>query len=418
MKIAIFALGSQGDVQPYVALGVGLQRAGHAVRLITHENFATLVTGAGLEFCPVAGNVQEVLEQPEIKALLEKGDFLAIMRHTQKISKQAAELWAEQGLAACQGIDALIAGVGGLFVSLAIAEKLNLPLIQAHVFPFTPTAEFAGALFPAQIKRLGAGIARLSHEVLRQIIWQTSRSSDNAGRQKIGMPAAPFFGVYGAERLNRFPTLCGISKHVLAQPQDWKNAQMTGYWFLEPEAYTPPPELEQFLADAAPPVFIGFGSMATRDPEKTASVVLEALANSKQRAILQTGWGGLRPESLPENVFVLKSAPHTWLFPKMAAVVHHGGAGTTAAGLRAGVPSLVIPFFGDQPFWGQKVFDLGVGAAPIPRKQLTAERLANALRQLESPEIKAKASALGAKIRAEDGVGVAVKIIEQALAAS
>jgi sterol 3beta-glucosyltransferase len=415
MNIALIALGSQGDVQPYVALGVGLKRAGHSVRVVTHENFANLVQAQQLEFCAVAGNVQAFLEQPETKALLASGNFIKIMRHAQTASKHAAELWALQGLEACRGAEAIVAGVGGLFAGLAIAEKLNLPLIQAHVFPFTPTAEFAGALFPPQIKRLGAGITRLSHEILRQIIWQTSRSGDNAGRQKIGMPPAPFFGLYGHERLNRFPTLCGFSPSVIAPPKDWHKAVVTGYWFLEPGNWTAPPELERFLADGNPPVFIGFGSMASRDPEKTANLVLEALHQTKQRAILQTGWGGLNPEHVPENVFVLQAAPHTWLFPRVGAVVHHGGAGTTAAGLQAGVPSLVIPFFGDQPFWGQRVFDLGVGAAPLPRKQLNVERLVAGLRQLEQPQLRQNAAVLGAKIRAEDGVGRAVAAIEQAL---
>ncbi len=416
MKIALIAFGSQGDVQPYVALGVGLKRAGHEVKMITHENFAHLVQSHQLEFCPVTGNIQGFLEQPEVKALLAKGNFLEIMRYSQTASKQAGENWAVESLAYCQGVDALVTGVGGLFTGAMITEKLGLPIIQAHVFPFIPTAEFAGAVFPPQIKNFGSSITKFSHEVVRQIIWQTSRDGDTAGRKKLGLPPAPFFGVYGAEYLKRFPILCGFSPLVIPQPKDWQNANLTGYWFLEAEDnYTPPPDLEQFLASGTPPIFIGFGSMTSRDPEQTANLMLEALQQTKQRAILQTGWGGLKLGELPENVFVIQSVPHSWLFPRVAAVVHHGGAGTTAAGLRAGVPTLIIPFFGDQPFWGQRVFELGVGAKPIPRKQLTSSNLATALRQLEQPEMRQKAAALGAKIRAENGVQQAVEAIEKAL---
>ena len=172
--------------------------------------------------------------------------------------------------------------------------------------------------------------------------------------------------------------------------------------------------LETFLASGEPPIYIGFGSMASRNPTQTAELILESLKQTKTRAILQSGWGGLQADSLPDHVLSVESVPHSWLFDRVAGVVHHGGAGTTAAGLQAGVPSLVIPFFGDQGFWGECVAQAGVGPSPIPRKVLTAERLAQGIQtMISNAEMRTRAAELGKRIRAEDGVGNAVKIINQ-----
>ncbi len=414
MKIAIVAMGSRGDVQPYVALGVGLKAAGHSVKLVTHENFEPLVTSHGLTFCPMPGNVQEVVESPEIRALLEKGDFLAINAHTSKLMKTVSIEWAKAGLVACEGADLLIGGVGDL--TRTLAEKFQIPMLEAYLFPYTPTKAFPAVLFPVGLSKLGGIVNWLSHQLMRQIMWQSSRSHNQRMRSKVlNLPAAPFFGPKNDPKITPLPTLYGFSPSVIQKPRDWKNTEVTGNWFLDATPdWTPPEDLVEFLAKGPAPVYIGFGSMGSRNPEETADLVLKAIAKTGQRAILQSGWGGLAAENLPENVLLVKSVPHAWLFPKMAAVVHHGGAGTTAAGLRAGVPSVVIPFFGDQPFWGNRIMKLGVGPAPIPRKQLTADRLAQAIQTMVGdPEMRRRSAELGAKIQAEDGVARVVETIGQ-----
>jgi UDP:flavonoid glycosyltransferase YjiC (YdhE family) len=222
-------------------------------------------------------------------------------------------------------------------------------------------------------------------------------------------------GPFSSPALRGLPVLNGYSPAVIPPAPDWGDrVRVTGYWFLEPPAdWTPPPALEEFLQAGPPPVYVGFGSMSSRKPEETAELVFAALKQAGQRAILLSGWSGLRAADVPPGVFMVESVPFQWLFPRMAAVVHHGGAGTTAAGLRAGVPSIVVPFFGDQPFWGRRVYDLGAGPRPIPRRQLTVERLALALRTAVTDEsIRGHAAALGAKIRTEDGPRAAVEIIE------
>ncbi|BAY38070.1 glycosyl transferase family 28 [Nostoc sp. NIES-2111] len=413
MRIAIIALGSQGDVQPYVALGKGLKAAGHFVRLLSHENFAGLVNSHGLEFCPMYGNVREIVESPEMRKLLEKGNILAINSYTTKETQRAAINWAQTGLMACQDIDLLLAGVGGLYLGLALAEKLGLPLLHAYVFPFTPTKTFPGVLFPQSLARFGSIVNWLSHHLVRQILWQGSRKGDTLARKQVlNLPAAPFFGTHES---TRYPTLYGFSPSVIPQPPDWQNAHVTGYWFLDaPYNWTPPSSLIEFLHGGKPPVYIGFGSMGMRNPEETADLILQALEQTKQRAIMLSGWGGLRKENLPDNVYLIDSVPHSWLFPQVAAVVHHGGAGTTAAGLRAGVPTVIIPFFGDQEFWGQRVAALGVGTEPIPHKQLTPEKLAQAIQKaITDQTMRQRAHTLGQQIRSEDGIANAVAVVEE-----
>ncbi|MFO7631083.1 MAG: glycosyltransferase [Caldilinea sp.] len=419
MRIAIWASGSRGDVQPYIALGVGLHRAGHGVRLITNENYQSLVTSFGLECWPIKGNVQEVIDTPEMRELIEKGNFLAITAKTADAAKRAAVDWAREGLIACQDTDLLVAGLGGMFVGLALAEKLDIPMIQAQVVPFTPTRAFPGVLLPPSLGRLGGAVNRLSHDLTRQAMWQGIRGADTLMRRDVlDLPALPLSGPFNSERLRHAPTLYGFSPSVIPKPADWGAAvHVTGFWFLDSDAvWTPDAELVDFLEAGPPPVYVGFGSMSNRNPETTASLVLEALAETRQRAVLLSGWGGLRAVQLPDTVFLADAIPHDWLFPRMAAIVHHGGAGTTAAGLRAGVPSIVVPYFGDQPFWGKRIETLGVGPAPIARKQLTARRLAAAIERAVTDQLmRRRAADLGARIRAEDGVAAAVAIISQHL---
>ena len=212
------------------------------------------------------------------------------------------------------------------------------------------------------------------------------------------------------------PILYGFSPSVIPAPSDWDNhTHITGFWFVdEADDWQPPAALLDFLQAGSAPIYIGFGSMSSRAPEQTADLIIQALKLTNQRAILLSGWGGLQKANIPNSIFMIDSIPHSWLFPRVSAVVHHGGASTTAAGLKAGVPSVIIPFFGDQPFWGQRIADLGVGAKPIPRKQLTAERLANAIQEVVTNEdIRQRAAKLGKQIQTENGIESAVEIFNE-----
>jgi UDP:flavonoid glycosyltransferase YjiC (YdhE family) len=413
MRIVIIAPGSRGDVQPYIALGKGLQNAGHYIRLASHSNFEALVTSYGLEFWSFGNDVQDAVENSEMRELTEKGNFLLLMAKMAKEAQREALHFAEGGLLAAQGMDVVLSGIGGLFIGAAIAEKLDIPLVQAYVFPFTPTREFSSVLTP----KLPTFLNRFSHQLARQLMWQGFRSADRIARSKVlNIPAAPLLGPYDSKSTRNMPILYGFSPSVIPAPSDWNgNTHITGYWFVdETDAWQPPTALLDFLQSGSPPVYVGFGSMSNRNPEQTADLVIQALTLTGQRAILLSGWGGLQKTKIPDSIFMIDSVPHSWLFPRMSAVIHHGGASTTAAGLRAGIPSVIIPFFGDQPFWGQRVAELGVGAKPIPRKGLTAERLANAIHEVITNEnIRQRAAKLGEQIQAENGIESAVEIFNE-----
>jgi sterol 3beta-glucosyltransferase len=416
MQVTVIAGGSRGDVQPYVALGKGLKQAGHTVRILATQDFQSLITSYGLDFVKMGDDV-ETRAQSQMQDIVERGNLLEILASTGRGAQQLANQMAVSGLTACQDSDLIIAGLGGLFAGLALSEKSGIPLIQAHLMPFSPTREFPSVLIPLPNTPLLGWANSISHRLTQQMMWQMFRKAGNHVRvQVLQMARAPFWGPFTTLQRQTKSILYGYSPQVISPPTDWSDLiHVTGYWFLEPpDEWEPPSDLLDFLQAGSPPVYIGFGSMPSRKPEETADLVLQALARTGQRAILSSGWGGLKKENLTETVFMIGSIPHSWLFPKMAAVVHHGGAGTTAAGLSAGIPSIVTPFFGDQPFWGQRVYELGVGPKPIPRQRLTVESLAKAIEfAVFDPTIIKNAVQLGERIRAENGIAQAVAIIEQ-----
>ena len=417
MRIAMIAIGSRGDVQPYIALGQVLIKAGHTVQFVTQQNFEDLVKSYGLEFWPVRGSSQDLAGSEELWELSEKGSFIETLRYIQNSAELTINEWMEDGLAACQGIDLLISGTTALIVGVSLAEKSHLPLLQAHVIPAAPTRAFPSILFPPTLPRLGGTFNLISAHLLLQLGWLGARPMLNRARKKIlDLPPASFAEHYLSGRTKGFPTLYGFSPSVIPAPGDWRaEDHVPGYWVLAPPAdWTPPPDLLNFLQAGPPPVYIGFGSMGSRKPAETTDLVLQALAKTGQRAILLSGWGGLQKADFPDSVFMIDSIPHAWLFSRVAAVAHHGGASTTAAALRAGVPSIVIPFLGDQPFWGRRVHELGVGPAPIPRSKLTVDRLTQAIREaVTNTAMRQRAAELGSKIQAEDGIANAVAIIER-----
>lgn len=415
MKVAIIALGSRGDVQPHVALGVGLRRAGHSVRIVTSSDFGDLVRSHDLEFCDTGVSTEAIAN--EMHDLLEAGNFLKIMTAMGDSARRVAVQVAANGLEACEGSDVIVSGLGGLFVGQALAEKLGVPFVQAYLYPFSPTREFPGVLTPVSQTPLTSWLNAPSHRATQQMLWQTTRSADAAVRVEVlGLKPSTFWGPFAALAGMDHLSLYGYSEHVIPMPRDWPSHNLvTGYWFLDPSVeWRPPAELVAFLETGPPPVYVGFGSMGSKNPEATADLVLESLQRTGQRGVLSSGWGGLTKSDLPGSVCMVGSIPHAWLFPRMTAIVHHGGAGTTAAALSAGAPSIVTPVMGDQSFWARRVSDLGVGPKSVVRRKLTVERLTKAIETAVSDDaMRARASSLGEQIRAEDGIANAVEALEQ-----
>jgi len=413
-------MGSRGDVQPLVGLAIGLQQAGHHIRFASHPNFESMVLEAGLEFFLIPINPVEVLESEEGRAAVEQGGnplksiraFVNMMYpHMMQMSQSCWE--------ACQGIEAVISPTFGIFVVPHINEKLNLPTVAAYFQPQHSTASFSSYMMSPWPKR-PSFINRLSWPMYDALHWLPLKVWINDYRQKrLGLARLPRMQFHSGRTKDRTTlSLYGFSPSVVPKPADWgDNIHVTGYWFLDTHKnWAPPRELSAFLAAGPPPVYVGFGSMSTRSSDKTTDAILQALSRTGQRGLLAKGWGGVSKADLPENVCIIESAPHDWLFPQVAAVVHHCGAGTTAAGLRAGVPTIPVPHFEDQPFWAKRLFDLGVAPKAIPQGELNVDNLSRAIDiVVNQADIKRRSAALGEKIRSENGIENAVRLIDDYL---
>jgi len=415
MKITVFAAGSRGDIQPCVVVSKGLQQAGYQVLLAAPEDFADFAQEHAVDFTPLRGDVRQIMASDTGRRFMESGGAnpLWSIRAVRTMIAPVIMQMAEDAYAACRGADALLClGVFSAF-GHAIAEALRIPIVHVEPTPLLPTRAFPAPSWPIQ-RDLGGWHNYLSGVAMLRALWLWYSPFVNKFRQRLGLSTYTATDVHRA--LRSTPMVSAYSPRIIPHPADWPaHIHVTGYLFLDATAdWQPSPELQAFLAAGAPPVYIGFGSMAGRNPDALARLTLDALRMSGQRGLLLTGWGGLRTASTGDNVFVLDSAPHSWLFPRMAAVVHHGGAGTTAEGVRAGVPTVVVPFVLDQPFWGARIHALGLGPPPIPQKKLTAERLADAITMaVTDREMRQRARACGEAVRAEQGVHNAVEVIRR-----
>jgi UDP:flavonoid glycosyltransferase YjiC (YdhE family) len=260
---------------------------------------------------------------------------------------------------------------------------------------------------------------KLEHTHVLKFLWQLVRPLGNRIRREVsGCGPLPFSKPHCLLDQVSGPVMIAVSPSIIPTPADWQGrARLTGYWFLDqPDAWQPPPALSAFLDGGTPPVYIGFGSMTLDDPQPTLDVIVGAVERVGCRAVISAGWAGLKPQSFSPDICAVDDVPHDWLFSRAASIVHHGGAGTTAAALRAGKPSVVVPFFSDQPFWGRWLVRLGAGVTPIPRRQLNAEKLAHAIaRTLTEEPCQQAAARLGEQIRSEDGVSRASEMVEAAV---
>ena len=422
MQIVMLAAGTYGDVPPCVALGLGLQQAGHRVRIATYAEFEDLVSGHGLDFAALRGNPQEQQQQEEAKAMMASvGNVYSYMRHAIDLHLSYMHQLLIDSWRACQGADAIVFAINTLG-GHHIAEKLNIPCFTFWYHPLSATTAFPQPLITARMN-FGGGLNRLSYVGIEQFFWQFMRPMLNRWRQEtLELPPLPLLGgallPITSPRGRRLPFLYGYSPSVAPSPADWQPWQrVTGFWFLDRAVdWQPPPDLVAFLGGGPPPVCVGFGSMIGDNPAAMTRIVLKALRLAGRRAVLVTGWGGLSDAELSNDIFIVDRVPYDWLFPQMAAVVHHAGVGTLALGLRAGVPTVRVPFTRDELYWGWQVAKLRVGPAPLPRTQLTAERLANAIRSAtDDVSMRSRATALGKQIQREDGVARAVEVIHSYL---
>jgi sterol 3beta-glucosyltransferase len=413
VTITILAAGSRGDTQPYLALGLALKQKGCNVRFATFKNYETFIKSHGIDFYPIRGDVSQVVSSEHGQDAAKADNPLKVLMSFNKLKTLIVEL-QKDFYDACAGSDAIVYHPG-MSIGYFAAQRLKVPSILATPFPMSPTREFPALIF-YNSPRLGPTYNLMTHRIFEQIMWQASGSAvKDFWKKEFGRAPKDFACPYGKQVTRTHPTVISCSNNVFPRPADWpEGVHNTGYWFLDEEAgWTPSDDLVRFLENGDPPVYVGFGSLGgATEAKQTMKMIIESLKRCGQRGILATGWSGTtKMDKLPDDIFILESAPHAWLFPRMKAVVHHGGAGTTAAGLRAGIPSIVIPHGNDTPAWGRRVYELGVGPKPIPRKKLNVERLSDAINESLSDEIPSKARDLGKKIQSEDGAGNAAKMI-------
>ncbi|MEV4890369.1 glycosyltransferase [Nonomuraea sp. NPDC055795] len=404
MRVAVLGLGSRGDTQPCVALAHGLAGRGHDVVVVAARRYAPLVgdgVGGGVGFAGLSVDPVAVAGSAEGRAWLESGP-LGFVRGFRAVVEPLAETLVSEVDAACRKADLVLAPALGAF-GRHLHDRYGMPYRILHFQPGHPTTAFPNPLVPARtLGRLGnrasyALVERLGWLVLGRMVNRLRARTLGLGRLR-GSP-------FAADRRDRVPVLCGFSGHVVPRPADWPDhVRQTGYWTSDTRKLGD--ELTAFLEAGPPPVYVGFGSMVPGDPARTAEQVRVALRLAGVRAVVQ----GL-PVERSESVLPVGEVAHEALFARVRAVVHHGGAGTTGAALRAGVPGVVCPFFSDQPFWGLRVAALGAGPPPLPISRLVAGELAARLRAV--PQYEEKSQHIGRLLRAENGVKNAVDLIEE-----
>jgi len=419
MKINILAVGTRGDLQPFIALAVKLKKKGYDVLVISSKNEKDFVSAYGLSFFPLDVDIQKLMEREEVQEMAKGNNpikfFISHFKNSKNLKvlmiKTLGQVWE-----ACQKADVIIYHPG-MPIGFFIAKELDKTSILVNPFPVIPTRNYPSILF-YKGPRLGKIYNSLTHAIFKKLFWSISKPSIEAFwkehiHSNIDLKTPPIV----QQIKSGMPVINAYSKYLFSHDQSWSsNIYTTGSLIIEEDsAYFPSAGLEKFIHKGNEPIYIGFGSMKdAKSFDHYLSMIIEAVSLTNQRAIVGLGWNLIEStKKLPDNIFVIENIPFSWLFPRVSAVVHHGGAGTTAAGLLAGKPTLIIPHHADQPAWGLRVFEMGVGAKPIPKAKLSSAKLASGITSLISPEIKERAQKLGSLLRSEGGVKEAESIIEE-----
>lgn len=408
MNITILTYGSRGDVQPFLPLSLGLMARGHRVSLAAPPRFQNLVEEHGITFYPLAGD-------PEDLSRRFNDSGFNFIKQVRDMMSHAVEIGAEmlrKTEQACRNADLIIHTFAHAVGAHTLAREKNIPDIHIQTFPmFAPTGDYPNVTMPDLKLR---AMNRLTHTASKKITWWTSSFGFEQVRRRVGLPKRRLYFPFDEDPLRPpTPILCAWSPSILPPSTDWKaNVHVTGYFYFDSTiAYQPLDELKEFLEAGNPPVCVSFGSMINRNAEKIDRIVREALTRTGQRGIILSGWGRVDQPSSKELLY-LDAAPHDWLLPRCRMLIHHGGAGTTSAGLRAGLPNIVVPFTADQPFWGRRVHAVGAGPEPILVKHLSTDRLTQAIVEADGDVIRKCAQDIGRRIRSEDGAGSAAAWIE------
>jgi sterol 3beta-glucosyltransferase len=407
MNITILTYGSRGDVQPFLPLSLELMSNGHSVKLAAPSRFKDLVEGYGIQFVPLPGEPEDLSRR-----LNDSGyNFVKMVR---EMMSHAVEIGAEmlrKTEEACADADLIIHTFAHVVGAHTLAREMNIPDIHIQTFPmFTPTGDYPNVTMPDLKLR---ALNRLTHIVSKKINWWTSSFGFKQVRRRAGLPKRKLYFPFDKDPLRSpTPILCAWSPSILPSSRDWgENVHVTGYYFLDVgESYQPSIDLQNFLDAGESPICVTFGSMLNRDAARIDNIVRDALRRTNNRGIILSGWG-IASNQESDNLIYFDAVPHEWLLPRCKMIVHHGGAGTTSAGLRAGIPNVVVPFTTDQPFWGRQVHAVGAGPKPILVNKLSTENLTRAIIDAEDKAIRKQVQILGQSIRSENGVQYASRLI-------
>jgi UDP:flavonoid glycosyltransferase YjiC (YdhE family) len=405
MKFIVATYGTEGDARPFAALCRGLMDAGHETRLLADAATLGSAHALGVPTAALAGDIRGTLNPDHaIAGVVARGaGFNATARALARIANENAESWMRTIIEAGEGCDAILVAGLAAFVGLSAAEYLGARGIGAGMIPITPTTAFPSPFLPG--KWVPRPLNRASHRFVNAMLWKAVRDKTNAARAIFKLP--PRKAVW-----TDHPMVYGVSPNLLPTPADWPaNAHLCGQWLAPGPAWTPPPALATFLAAGEAPIYIGFGSMTGFDNARLLDALIEAMAG--RRALFYPGWSGIDPKVLPENFLVIDDTPHDWLFPRTAAVIHHGGSGTSHSAARAGVPSIVTPFAGDQFFWAGRLRLAGLAPAAVDGRRPEARAFTRALDFAAAARVRTRARVLGETMRAENGVVDALAALER-----
>ncbi len=405
MRVLITTAGSTGDVAPYTGVGARLRDAGHQVTVAAHESFADTVAGAGLELLPIPGDARAVQASALGRELHRRGTGVSGLVGLARLAGRYVWELAEGMLAVAErGADVLLLSTTTAAFGYQVAQALGVPSMGLFLQPVDSTGEFPPVM--AGTRRLGRAGNRTAAALTRMLARRVYDRPSRYLRARLGLPPMSLSDLDRRQRAEGWPILHGFSPAVVPRPADWRpGLDVVGYWWpARPADWQPSAELVEFLAAGPPPVYVGFGSMAGGGARRLSALAVGALRRAGVRAVVQAGWAGLAATG--DDVITIGPVPHDWLFPRMAAVVHHAGASTTAAGLRAGVPSVAVPMIADQGFWSARLTGLGVGPPAIPIRRLTEHRLAAAVAAaVRAPGYRDRAGRIAARLAIEDGAG-------------
>jgi sterol 3beta-glucosyltransferase len=406
MKLVALTYGTEGDTRPMAVLCRALMDAGHEAWLLAASGTLSSASDLGVPTVVLSGNIRGALPQSISAAAAGKNRLNVTAQAMAHLANENTGTWMRQVLEVVAGSDALIVAGLAAFVGFSAAEKLGVPVIGAGMIPLTPTSAFPSPFLPPE--SMPRWLNRFSYHLVAEVLWRAFRKATNAARAKVGLPP-------GRKIWSGHPMLYGISPTLLPQPADWpENARMCGQWIRPVRDWDAPPSLKNFLSAGDPPIYVGFGSMVGFDRRALLDRVITGVAG--RRALFYPGWNSPDALELPANFHLIGDTPHDWLFPRTAAVIHHGGSGTSHSAARAGVPSIVIPFAGDQFFWAERLRLAGVAPAALDGRRLKAKALASGLDFVASAEVRNRARLLGESMRSESGVVDAVAALERFLA--